>query len=314
MREAERCRRRPAGDNRPVPFQAPSEFPVFDTTDFAVDGGDFNFGLARLEDRPDIPRSFPHRHAYYHLLWMSQASGTHLLDFEHHPVRANTVFFVSPGQLHAWESTIPPIGFAINFSADFFLQALPHAGDIAATAPVLHLSQAQHDELLPLLLEMEREFRSRAEGGIDIVRAYLVVLLTRLRRIGPRRAGDLVASRGDSLAGRFQRLVDQHYLDFDRLGEYARCLHTSERQLNEAVRQTLGKTAGQLIQDRLVLEAKRLLCNTGMKVAEVAFQLRFEDHAYFSRFFKKQAGVTPLGFKRRFDAIARTGENPAPPP
>ena len=303
-----------------MPSQAPPEFPVFDSSGFAVDGGDFSFELARLGGRPDIPRSFPHRHAYYHLLWMSEAAGSHLLDFEHYPVRANTVFFVSPGQLHAWESTIPPSGFAVNFSADFFLQMFPHAGDIArfpffhiaASTPVLYLSQEQHDELHPLLLEMEREFCGKAEAGIDIVRAYLLVLLTRLRRLCPRRADDMVSSQGYSLAGRFKLLVDRHYLDFDRLGEYARCLHTSERQLNEAVKQTLGKTAGQLIQDRLVLEAKRLLCNTGMKVADVAFQLRFEDHAYFSRFFKKQAGVTPLDFKRRFEPVATTGENPAP--
>ena len=78
-----------------MPAQAPETFPVFNTSAFAGDGGgQFTFDLVRLEDRADIPRSFPHRHDYYHLLWMSEASGTHLLDFERYEARANTVFFV----------------------------------------------------------------------------------------------------------------------------------------------------------------------------------------------------------------------------
>ncbi|MCZ2495176.1 helix-turn-helix domain-containing protein [Xylophilus sp. Kf1] len=287
---------------------APREFPVFSTSAFAVEGSDFSFDLVRLEERPDIPRGFLHRHDYYHLLWMSEAEGTHVLDFEHYAARANTVFFVSPGQLHAWESTIPPRGFVVNFSADFLVRMFPRAGDIASlpffriatSAPVLHLTQDQHDDLQPLLLEIEREFRSDAEARMDVVQAYLLVLLTRLRRLSPGRAEEMASPQRHALTRRFQLLVDRHYLEFERLGDYARGLHTTERQLADAVRQTLGKTAGQVIQDRRMLEAKRLLCNTAMGVAEVGFALRFEDHAYFSRFFKKQAGVTPLEFKRRF--------------
>lgn len=295
-----------------MPAQFPQTFPIFNTSAFAGEGsGQFMFDLVRLEDRADIPRSFPHRHDYYHLLWMSEASGTHLLDFERHEARANTVFFVSPGQLHAWESTIRPCGFVINFSADFFVQMFPRADDIAqvpffhiaSTAPVLYLTQEQHDELHPLLLEIEREFRGDGEARMDIVRAYLLVLLTRLRRIYPRRAEEAASPQTYSLTKRFQLLVNQHYLDFKRLGDYANSLHTTERQLNEAVKRTLAKTAGQVIQERLVLEAKRLLSNTDMGVAEVAFHLNFEDHAYFSRFFKKHAGLPPVAFKKRYLAV-----------
>ena len=291
---------------------ASSHFPVFNTSAFAVEGREFTVDLVRLEDRPDIPRSFPHRHDYYHLLWMSEASGTHLLDFERHEARANTVFFVSPGQLHAWESTIRPRGFVINFSADFLVQLFPRADGIAqvpffhtaSTAPVLHMTQEQHDALHPLLLEIEREFRSSAEACMDIVRAYLLVLLTRLRRIYPHRSEEPTSVHAFSLTHRFRLLVEQHYLDYERLGDYASSLHTTERQLNDAVKRSLGKTAGQLIQDRLVMEAKRLLSNTAMGVAEVAFHLHFDDHAYFSRFFKKHAGMTPMAFKKRHAAMA----------
>ncbi|NDZ18291.1 AraC family transcriptional regulator [Variovorax sp. WS11] len=285
-----------------------TDFPVFDSSDFSGEAGAFYFDLVRLENRPDIPRGFPHRHNYYHLLWMSEAAGTHLLDFETFAARANAVFFVSPGQLHAWASTVPPKGFVINFSTEFFVQMFPRADDIAqypffhiaSDAPVLYLDQAQHDALLPLLHEMEREMLGGAEGRLDIVRSYLLVLLTRLRRLYPARSADGASPQSYALTRRFKLLIDQHYLDFGPLRDYAQRLHVTERQLNDAVKRTLGKTAGELVHERLVLEAKRLLCNTDKGVAEIAFHLRFEDHAYFSRFFKKRTQLTPGEFKKRY--------------
>lgn len=297
------------------PRHGSAEFPNYEVSDFSGDEGAFYFDLVRLESRPDIPRAFPHRHSYYHLLWMSEADGTHLLDFESFDVRANTVFFVSPGQLHAWQSGVQPKGFVINFSTEFFVQMFPRDDGIsqypffhlASDAPVLYLSQSAHDELLPLLHEMEAEFVGKADGRIDIVRAYLLVLLTRLRRLCPARPLEEASPQSYSLTKRFKLLVDQHYLDFGPLRDYADRLHVTERQLNDAVKRTLGRTAGQLVQDRLVLEAKRLLSNTDKGVADIAFQLGFEDHAYFSRFFKKHTQLTPGEFKKRFGS-ARPGQ------
>jgi AraC family transcriptional activator of pobA len=292
----------------PLPIPTVPDFPTFDRSDFSGEEGAFYFDLVRLESRPDLPRGFPHRHNYYHLLWMSEAAGTHMLDFESFDVRANAVFFVTPGQLHAWTSSVKPKGYLINFSTEFFVQMFPRAEEIAqfpffhiaTEAPVLYLDQAQHDGLLPLLQEMEREVQGRGEARLDIVRSYLLVLLTRLRRLCPDRPADGVPAQSYSLTKRFKLLIERHYLDFGPLSDYAARLHATERQLNEAVKRTLGKTAGQLVQERRVLEAKRLLSNTDLGVAEIAFQLKFEDHAYFSRFFKKHTAQTPGEFKKRF--------------
>jgi AraC-like DNA-binding protein len=288
-------------------------FPTFDRSDFSGAQGASYFDLVRLEDRPDIPRAFPHRHNYYHLLWLSTAEGQHLLDFESFELRANTVFFVSPGQLHAWASTVRPRGYVVNFSTEFFVQMFPRADDIAqfpffhiaADAPVLYLEQAQHDALLPLLQAMDEEVRGHAKGRFDVVRSYLLILLTRLTRLYPERSADDGPPRSQALARRFRLLVEQHYLSFGPLRDYAQQLHVTERQLNEAVKRTLGKTAGQLVQERQVLEAKRLLSNTDMGAAEIAFQLHFEDYAYFCRFFKKHTQLTPGQFKKRYATPGR---------
>ncbi len=85
----------------------------------------------RLQDRDDIRAASCTGTNYYHLLWMTRASGTHMLDFAHFDVRDHSVFFLSPGQVHAWTSSVKPHGYVLNFSTDFFARMFPRADDAA---------------------------------------------------------------------------------------------------------------------------------------------------------------------------------------
>jgi len=201
-------------------FAMTPDFPVFNSSDFSGGATSTYFDLIKLQDNPEIPRGFPHRHNYYHLLWMTEAEGTHMLDFENFRVRANTVFFVSPGQLHSWNSTVRPKGYVINFSTEFFVQMFPRSDDIAQfpffhvarDTPVLYMDQAQHDQLLPLLVEMENEELIRGDGRLDIVRSYLLVLLTKLRRLYPEYPAESMSPQNYSLTTRVR-----HQIQFSRL-------------------------------------------------------------------------------------------------
>ncbi|VFR84112.1 Transcriptional regulator, AraC family [plant metagenome] len=289
----------------PDTAQRREPFPTFDSSDFSGEGA-FYFDLVRLQHRQDIPRGFLHRHNYYHLLWMSRAQGEHLLDFERYDVRDHAVFFLTPGQVHAWRSRVPPDGYVMNISTDFFAQMFPRADDIAkfpffhptGGVPVVYLSPEQHGALLPLIQEIEREMQQREVGRFDVVRSYLLILLTRLRRLHPEHDA-AAASPAYALLRRYSLLVEEHYLAFGAIRDYAQALGVSERQLNDAVRRASGGTASQMVQARKVLEAKRLLSNTDIAIADVAFRLNFEDPAYFTRFFRRHAGEAPGEFRRR---------------
>jgi len=282
-------------------------FPTFESSDFAGDN-DFYFDLARMDDRQDIPRGFPHRHSYYHLLWMTEAQGTHRVDFETFEVQPRSVFFISPGQLHAWTSTIQPRGYVINVSAEFFTHMFPHADDIAkfpffhinGGTPAIYLTPDQHAELLPLVQHIERECLSRDIGRFDIVRSYLLILLTQLRRLYPVDKGISRSDPNYSMARRVTLLIEERYLDFTTIRQYADALNVTERQLNDVLKATVGHTASRLIQERVALEAKRLLSNTTLSTAEIAFQLNFDDPAYFTRFFKKLTDHTPGLFRQKY--------------
>lgn len=279
--------------------------PNFQISQFGTSAESFLFDLVKLDGRTDVPRPFLHRHSYYHLLWISSARGRHLLDFETLEVRPQSVFFISPGQMHAWSSDIPPSGYVLNLSAEFLMQIYPRQDDIpffgiANAHPALALSAQQHDELLPLLASIEHEFAAKDAWSHDAIRACVLMLLTRLRRLLPEQVAEHAAPKHYSLARRFKLLVERHYLEYRSVKDYANALRVTERRLSEALRSATGKTVTALMHERLLLEAKRLLTQSDLDVSQVAYRLSIEDPAYFSRFFKKHTGMSPLEFKKTF--------------
>ncbi|WP_315822641.1 AraC family transcriptional regulator [Paraflavitalea speifideaquila] len=98
----------------------------------------------------------------------------------------------------------------------------------------------------------------------------------------------------------FRRLIDTHYRSIRLPKEYADLLYVTPNHLNALCQDLMGKTAGEMIRDRVLLEAKRLLTNARMTVTEIAYDLNFQDNSYFNRFFKKYTGMTPDEFRKQF--------------
>jgi AraC family transcriptional activator of pobA len=93
-------------------------------------------------------------------------------------------------------------------------------------------------------------------------------------------------------------VLEKNFSTISQTAVYARLLKVTERALNEATRQALGYTAAQLIRERVMLEAKRLLLHSEISVAEIADRLGFDDPAYFSRCFKKHTSRSPIDFRQ----------------
>ncbi|MBC3540359.1 helix-turn-helix domain-containing protein [Rufibacter sediminis] len=249
----------------------------------------------------------PHKHDFYLLLVVTSGQGSHTIDFTQHAVTPGSVFFLTPGQVHAWSLTEETEGTLLFFSPEFyrgnretdtlrqfpFFQTWQHP-------PVLY---ATPETLLPverLLEQMLAEYAQPAAFQPDALRAYLELLLIQLARLYPEAPAAPEENSWPFQLYQLETLVENHYLEHQPTGFYAQALHLSPKYLNELCKQNLGKTTTDLLQERLILEAKRLLTHSPhLNIAQVAQALGFEDNSYFSRFFKKQVQITPEQFRQK---------------
>ncbi len=246
---------------------------------------------------PHSRAAFPHRHSFFELVLITGGRGAHVLDLAHWPLRPPHLCVITPGQVHYWDGVEGLSGWVVLFNEDFLLD---HPADVAALrllagSPWLRLG-AEAGELAALLAEMDREYRAAATGCAGVLRAYLHILVVRASRaVTPAEPQSL--GRAAELAARFTRLVADQDRAERSVASYARELGVSAGHLHSLVKDATGRTPGQLIRGQQLLEAKRLLLNTDLTVRQIAAQAGFADPAYFSRFFRREAGVTPGEFR-----------------
>jgi len=129
------------------------------------------------------------------------------------------------------------------------------------------------------------------------LQSYLRVFLIQSQRlIARQRTIENIASSG-SLVENYIQLIDLHFLQKQRVGEYADMLGVTPGHLTDTTREKLGIPAGNLIQRRILLEAKRLLTYSEQNVGEIAFALNFTDPSYFARYFRRETGQSPTTFR-----------------
>jgi AraC family transcriptional activator of pobA len=188
--------------------------------------------------------------------------------------------------------------FVDDFFADpCFVERLP----VMSCAPgrrSIALSRRQFDALVTVVGEMGDELADLRSDSGDLLRAQvhrLLVMVQRANGTGPAAAID-PATR---LAARFSKLMAGGASAGRSVAEMASSLGTTPRALNRCLRETCGRTAGELMQQHVLRESRRLLLRTELSVAAIAERLNFSDPSYFSRFFKRHLGLPPGSFRER---------------
>jgi len=270
---------------------------------------DFHFAPLELM-KSTLP--YPHRHDFYHIAWVVSGTGHHVIDSVRHEVRPQSLFFMAPGQIHDFVLSSDTVGWSISFSSEFFSFRVKNRHsetevpvyDFDHLSPAVYLNDAQAREMMRLLDDIMDEYNAESLGYQDAIWAYLRIFLIKAARMSSAQAiSDAGASRSVQLSRRFKSLLEKHFRSVNDPADYARLLNVTERALNEATRTALGSTAGKLIRERVMLEAKRLLLHSEVNVAEIATQLSFDDPAYFSRCFRKHTGRSPVDYRRSLDKL-----------
>ncbi|MFD2244722.1 helix-turn-helix domain-containing protein [Pontibacter ruber] len=247
----------------------------------------------------------PHKHNFFIVLIITQGTGIHTVDFKEYQVEPNTVFFMAPGQVHSWQLSDDTDGFILFFTPEFYLLTYPHKKLFSFPffngllhSPVLTFGIPERDLLLGLVGSMQHEFIQQQLLKEDVLRDYLDILLislTRMYRLHYKEEFFAVSSL--SQLQLLENLIDRYYKEHKPVSFYAEELNLTAKQLNEISKRSTGKTPTELIQERLVLEAQRLLVHSDLTVSQVAMELGYFDNAYFFRFFKKHVGKTPEQFR-----------------
>lgn len=234
-----------------------------------------------------------HRHNFFEIIWFSHVrkKSSLELDFEHHALKNNQICIIAPGQVFNMKLKGEK-GYLMAISREIFKEAC----DIEAILTggccpfSLHPQSAETCNTIISLMEEEYIGASRVDLLKTYLRAFCIIITEQI-------------SQQDSSINDRQRiqklisLIEEYYTVERETRFYADQIKVSAHHLNDIVRLSRGTTVKKMIAQRLILEAKRELSFGALSVKEIAFKLGFSDASYFSRFFKKQTGRNPEGFK-----------------
>ncbi|WP_235911770.1 helix-turn-helix domain-containing protein [Mesorhizobium xinjiangense] len=246
----------------------------------------------------------PHCHeAFFQFLYISNGSGDALRDGRWNAFAAGTLIYVPPGAVHGFRFSRDIQGLVVTIMRD----RLDALGEFERTgaffAPQLALLPAVSDAARHAVANLERiavEMAGHGPSRTMLLEALVTTILIDLARAlgsadaGAGNAGDRDGARAEQLL----QLVAAHFREHRPVGFYAERLGLSPAHLNRVARAATGHSVQELVNTRLVEEARRDLIFTFLPAQSIAIKLGFSDPAYFSRFFRRHTGATPAAFRR----------------
>lgn len=225
---------------------------------------------------------------------------------------AGDIAFASPHRIKRMVGDNPAcevhvILFTLEFLKRVKLRRLSDLLTLFSTTdlPVLHLLPEQQQVMDRTIERLEQRIDAMHSHsfGMELVVNGFVDLLLELGHIGrdEHTVPYFRMGRKEELVTRFAKLMQEHYLTERHLAFYSEQLFVTTKHLSETVKEITGRTAGQLIDDQVLVESRRLLEDTGLSISEVAYQLQFTSPAQFSKFFQRTAGTSPRAYRQRVD-------------
>jgi len=254
----------------------------------------------------------PHIHSFYQVIWFKKGMGKHSVDFKTYDVFDNAIFFVAPNQVHYFDENTDYEGVLLHFNQlflvqdqsplDFFLNC--NLFNNPYQQPSCCIGTGIDDILDKYVSQIKDELENEETFGKEMILGnYLKSFLIQIQRRKNQfeQAADPLSPIFDEKRMqlmKFINLIDENYKKGYSVAEYARLLHISSRSLSDLTQQQLNKTPSQMIQERIILEAQRLLLYSNFNINQVGYRLGFDDASYFVKYFKKYTGVSPSEFKK----------------
>ena len=246
-----------------------------------------------------------HRHSFFEIIWLSSGEAKCCIDLDCQTISKNAIYFIPPGYIHSLEAGENCEGFIMSFSREFIHLASGTMGSNFYNDILLDYSgsfeigsENERVDMENILCFVRKEFASYSLLRPEILSGWLRIFLFYLRGLSKRRSQISDQTKNFELVNHFYASLERDFLKKKMVIDYANELFISPNYLNEIVKRVSGFTASYHIQQRIILEAKRLAIYTSSSMKEIAYLLGFEDVAYFSKFFKTFSGMNFRDFKR----------------
>jgi AraC-like DNA-binding protein len=265
------------------------------------DGASFDVEFLGIGSIPESPK--PHRHEYFEIFWILSGNGRQSIDFVEYEMSPNKMFFITPGQVHDVHELSDNI-YAISFNAEFINSQVQSQLPIdklflqnRSEKPYIVLDEQGNKDLSNLIKIIENEFNTNSSDK-DLMSMLLVSFLRYVMRYLESEVRSY--SLKDTRMVKLLKLIDEHFHSRKDASFYAEQLAMTNKRLNELSKEQFGHTVTQLIHDKIIVEARRMLAFTDKTIKAIGLELGYEDTSYFGRFYKRLSGTTPQQFREKW--------------
>jgi len=276
--------------------------------------GNLAFKYMEFEDNSH----FDHiqRNNYFSLIWVTNGSGKLKADFTEYDFEENSLFAFSPYQPYMFSADTIVKGIAINFHSEFFC-IYKHHKEVSSHGvlynniyqpPFVKVDESSVATFKMLCEQIKAEMQNPALAQHELLVSYLKILLITAARLKTKQQPQvkeiLTDNKEPFILRNLKDAIEANFKTKHSPSDYAGMLYISSKALAKITKAYFNKTLSNLINERIIIEAKRELYLTNKTIKEIAYELGYEDEYYFSRFFKINADVSPqlyretVGFAR----------------
>lgn len=246
---------------------------------------------------------------FYIILFTYEGHGYHTIDFTDYQYSNGTVLLIRKDQIHKFHRSPGVKGYLLVFTEEFIighlnkmeaLKTMQLFNDSLSFPKIEFNNRQEFDDFMILIKHVELEYQAMDDFSIGITRSVLHIVITKLFRIKAK-AGDFVEEKkylSQFLA--FQKLVEEDCFKSRKVGYYAEQLGVSAKTLNNITYDVVNVSAKSYIDERTIMQIKRLLSTNDYSIKEIAYLAGFSDPTNFYKYFKKFAGSTPEVFRQAF--------------
>jgi AraC-like DNA-binding protein len=258
---------------------------------------EFPVQVRRIEYRNPYDFTREHRHDYFEIFFFESGGGSQLIDFVEYPVIANSSYIVFPQQIHLLKRAPEACGQLVQFKEEvipsppirLLLRQYFFGGNPAI---VFENDRNKIEEFFQLLYLLQKSTSEQSQYRLDIALHHLQALILQL-------LSNKISNPTDSITGErkllfdFQNILEEQFPQNHSVSKYATSLGTTEKKLSAVTKKFLGLSPLQVIHNRILLEARRMLLFEDTSHKEISFQLGFDSPASFSLFIRNKTGFSP---------------------